>query len=313
MILIAGIPTEPPVKFVTDAAIATGIPYVLFNQREAHHYEMSLQYMNNQFQGFIRIGGQEYDLAKFTGIYMRMMEYYYLPEIKNKVFNYIGDALAEKSIAIHQQFLNWLEIASCRILNRPSDMLSNMSKPFQYQIISSSGLRIPPTCITSDEQVVLQFRTKYKNLIYKSISSARSIVQEFTQNKMKQLRKVRNLPTQFQQKLMGTNIRVHVVGETLFATKIETPVVDYRYAERENEKTNLLPVQLPKQIKKRCFKLSQTLNLPLCGIDLFRTMDGVYYCFEVNPSPGFSYYQANTGQDIASAIVTYLEYGKSEQ
>jgi glutathione synthase/RimK-type ligase-like ATP-grasp enzyme len=127
---------------------------------------------------------------------------------------------------------------------------------------------------------------------------------------MKQLHKVRNLPTQFQEKLQGSNIRVHVVGDALFATRIETPVVDYRYASRENEEAHLLPEQLPEHIQNQCFHISQVLHLPLCGIDLFLTIDGTYYCFEVNPSPGFSYYQANTGQDIASAIVRYLEYGK---
>jgi glutathione synthase/RimK-type ligase-like ATP-grasp enzyme len=49
----------------------------------------------------------------------------------------------------------------------------------------------------------------------------------------------------------------------------------------------------------------------LCGIDLKRSPDQEYFCFEVNPSPGYSYYQSNTGQDIASAIVRYLSQSKS--
>ena len=50
-------------------------------------------------------------------------------------------------------------------------------------------------------------------------------------------------------------------------------------------------------------QLSQRLELPLCGIDLKCTPDGDYYCFEVNPSPAYSYYQENSGHDIASAII----------
>jgi hypothetical protein len=30
------------------------------------------------------------------------------------------------------------------------------------------------------------------------------------------------------------------------------------------------------------------------------------YCFEVNPSPGFSYYEANAGQPISTAVAEYL-------
>jgi hypothetical protein len=36
------------------------------------------------------------------------------------------------------------------------------------------------------------------------------------------------------------------------------------------------------------------------------TQDNRVYCFEVNPSPAFSYYEANTGKPIAQAIAAYL-------
>ena len=44
----------------------------------------------------------------------------------------------------------------------------------------------------------------------------------------------------------------------------------------------------------------------LAALDLRRTPDGEWYCFEVNPSPGFTYYESNTGQPIAAAIAGLL-------
>lgn len=32
-------------------------------------------------------------------------------------------------------------------------------------------------------------------------------------------------------------------------------------------------------------------------------------CFEVNPSPGYAYHQANTGQPIAASLARYLDEG----
>jgi glutathione synthase/RimK-type ligase-like ATP-grasp enzyme len=52
--------------------------------------------------------------------------------------------------------------------------------------------------------------------------------------------------------------------------------------------------------------LAALLQLPLCGIDLRRCADGSYVCFEVNPMPAFSYYEANTGQPIARRLVEFL-------
>ena len=36
------------------------------------------------------------------------------------------------------------------------------------------------------------------------------------------------------------------------------------------------------------------------------TPDNQVYCFEVNPSPGFSYFEAHTEQPIANAVARYL-------
>jgi glutathione synthase/RimK-type ligase-like ATP-grasp enzyme len=284
----------------------------LFNQRQAHLYQLSLKYEQNIFSGILQINGQEYDITQLKGIYIRLMDSHLLPEVQNKVFNYIGEAAAQKSALIHQQLMAFIEVSACRILNRPWDMLSNLSKPYQSQLIAAAGFAIPPTCITNSPQVVLDFQKKQGQLIFKSISSVRSIVKELDESRMKTLNRIKYLPTQFQKKLTGTNIRVHVVGDVLFATKVESEIVDYRYAGRENATVNLTPFELPPAIEKKCFNVAERLHLPLCGIDLFHTDKGKYYCFEVNPSPGYSYYQQSTGQDIAPAIVKWLYFGSAK-
>ena len=55
------------------------------------------------------------------------------------------------------------------------------------------------------------------------------------------------------------------------------------------------------------------LNLPLCGIDLKVTPEGIYYCFEVNPSPAYTYYEEQTGQPIAQAIIDYMTNGTGKR
>jgi glutathione synthase/RimK-type ligase-like ATP-grasp enzyme len=124
--------------------------------------------------------------------------------------------------------------------------------------------------------------------------------------KLNELDKVRYLPTQFQAFVPGTNIRVHIVGSEVFATEIRSDATDYRYASRDGLDVEMTPIDLPPVIAARCVSLSRVLDLPLCGIDLKCTPDGEYYCFEVNPSPAYSYYQESTGQDMATAIVKYL-------
>jgi glutathione synthase/RimK-type ligase-like ATP-grasp enzyme len=105
---------------------------------------------------------------------------------------------------------------------------------------------------------------------------------------------------------------VHVVDSEIFATRIESQAVDYRYAQSQvGQSADLWACDLPHDTAQRCIALARALELPFAGIDLKITPQREVYCFEVNPCPGFSYYEASTGQPIAAAVAQYLIGGTS--
>lgn len=61
-----------------------------------------------------------------------------------------------------------------------------------------------------------------------------------------------------------------------------------------------------KEKDTRCIALARRLNLPLAGIDLRCTPEGRHVCFEVNPSPAFSFYERRAGLPIARTMARYL-------
>ena len=63
---------------------------------------------------------------------------------------------------------------------------------------------------------------------------------------------------------------------------------------------------LPIDVAERCFALARALGLHLAGLDLRRTPDGEWFCFEVNPSPCFTYYEHHTGHPIAATLAAFL-------
>jgi glutathione synthase/RimK-type ligase-like ATP-grasp enzyme len=292
MILFCGIPSEPPLAMAIAAAKRKGYPFAVLNQRDSHLADLRLSTRRQMVDGTLWIGGVEYPLGEFTGAYTRLMDWRQLPT-KN-----------EHTRQVYEGVSAWLELATCRVFNRAAAMATNCSKPFQTQLIAKAGFLIPPTLVTNDADEVRHFQERWPRLIYKSTSSIRSIVQELAPDAS--LASLRNLPTQFQAFIPGVNIRVHVVGERVFATEVSTEATDYRYAGRSNEAVQMRPLRLPAGIRSQCVALSAALNLPLCGIDLKRTPEGEYYCFEVNPSPAYSYYQDQTRQPIATALVDYL-------
>ena len=97
----------------------------------------------------------------------------------------------------------------------------------------------------------------------------------------------------------------------LFATEVLSDGADYRYAERENKQRTMRAVELEPGLQIRCLNLAKELGLSLSGIDLRRTPDGAYYCFEVNTSPGFTFFENYTGQRIGDALADLLCAGRA--
>ena len=74
--------------------------------------------------------------------------------------------------------LCWAELTLALVVQRPSAMASNNSKPYQSNLIRSQGIDIPETLIRTHEQAVLEFWKKHRKIIYKSLSGFRSIVSQ---------------------------------------------------------------------------------------------------------------------------------------
>jgi hypothetical protein len=67
-------------------------------------------------------------------------------------------------------------------------------------------------------------------VVYKSTSGARSIVEEVDAAALARLDDIRWCRVQFQAYVEGVDVRVHVVGHRVFATRVASDAADYRYA-----------------------------------------------------------------------------------
>ncbi len=306
MILFAGIPSEPPLALAIEAAQRASLPYVVFNQRQTRACELAIESTDQHLRGCLWTEGRSWHLDEFSGIYARLMDPSVLPESRPPSDRATHPDAVEKALFLHEALNDWLEIAPGRIVNRPSAMASNSSKPYQTQLIAQYGFLIPPTLVTNDPALVEAFHAQHRRVIYKSTSAHRSIVTEWHPRGSDELKKVRTLPTQFQALLVGMNVRVHVIGDRVFASEILTDALDYRYAHRDGHDNHMRPLELPGNIAEQCAVMTGALGLEFSGIDLLRTCDDQWYCFEVNTSPGYSYFQEQTGQPISEALVARL-------
>jgi glutathione synthase/RimK-type ligase-like ATP-grasp enzyme len=312
MILLAGIADERPLALVAEALEAIGADHRVFDQRRFDAADLTLEISDadggGAIGGTLRLEGESIPLAAITAIYMRLMEDRFLPgiaELPN------ASAARVRCGRLHELLHCFADVAPGRVLNRPTDSASNHSKPYQAQAIRTAGFDIPETLITNDVAVAREFIERAwsegGSVIYKSVSGVRSIVQRVDQQDLQRLERIRWCPTQFQRFVAGTDIRVHVVGTSVLAASIVSDATDYRYAAREiGVEPDIVACELDADLRAKCIALAERLNLPLAGIDLRRTPEGRHVCFEVNPSPAFSFYEQRAGLPIAACVARYL-------
>lgn len=292
---------------VHNALQRLGQRVIFFDQREVLQSELELR-LDTEIEGKLRIGQRVVEIEGIDAVYMRLYSTEQLPVLReldrrSPSFSY-ANAVVDALIA-------WTELTPILVVNRSSAMESNGSKPYQMRLIHEHGFEIPDTVITTDPDVAREFWEKHGSVIYKSISGVRSIVAKLTPRHAERLRLVRWCPTQFQEFIAGKDYRAHVVGNEIFTSEISSTAEDYRYARKLGMTAEVRSYVLPVDVADRCRSMAHSLGLDVAGIDLRRHPNDKWYCFEVNPSPAFSYYQNATGQPIDTAIAQLLISGKS--
>ena len=307
MILLWGMDGDGPMDAVRHALDEAGEPYCFANQRYAELLRVQLGInTHGHATGKLTLGRQHFALEDIHAFYLR-------PYATNEVTVGLTPMQAQRANMVDGQLSVFADLCAGCVLNRPQAMASNQSKPYQLDIIQQHGFEVPATLITTDPDAARNFWEQHGDVIYKSISGTRSIVRRLQRDETERLGSVANAPTQFQAYVSGRDIRVHVIGSLCHATAIHSGADDYRYAQRQGNTTDLIAVELPHHIEEQCVHLSHTLGLQLSGIDLRHSPDGRWFCFEVNPSPAFTYYEENTGQPLSAAVARLLHLTNSRQ
>ena len=200
------------------------------------HDDLLLEVGPSEVTCLARIADEVVDLDDAQGVYARPLG--------------IGDSARSREFSAG--FTAWLDLADTLVVNRPHSMRSNSSKPFQSQLIADAGFAVPDTLVSNDPDEVRAFAALHGRVIFKSTSGIRSIVRELDAEHLARLEGVRALPTQFQAYIEGVDRRVHVVGEEVFATKMDTDAIDYRYASRDAAEVSHEPVELDEATAARC-------------------------------------------------------------
>lgn len=296
-VLLLGIASEPPVRAVAEALARRATPHVVVDQRDLLAGDCHTWLTRSGVGGVLEVDGEQVRLEGVPGVYTRLTSWGELPALS------ADPGLLHRARQLHLALEAWLESTPATVVNRTSVNDTNNSKPYQTLLIREH-FDVPATLVTNDAGELARFREEFGEVVYKSVSGERSIVTRLTDEDLARADALAHCPVQFQEYVPGVDVRVHVVGAEVFANRVDSQAVDYRYDATGS--TRIRPVDLGAAVARECRHLAARLGLHLAGIDLRLAADGRTVCFEVNPSPAFTVYEDSPAGPVADALARHL-------
>lgn len=199
-------------------------------------------------------------------------------------------------------------------------------KSLQLKFAREAGLNIPDTLISNDPERVLSFcKNNGGCIVVKNFFPALwvdiekghkiSMTKLIDTNTIEINRlSIRFCPSIFQRYIKKKyEIRIVVMGETMFSGKIDSHFddsmfVDWRNAQNHGIKFPLEPILIPDSIANKIVKFMKSMNLVFGCIDLIYSNDESYYFLEVNPFGQFLWMEmTNSEFPLLTAFCDFLE------
>lgn len=198
------------------------------------------------------------------------------------------------------------------------------AKLHQLTMARHAGFLVPETCITSDPLALRRFIEQHGEIIIKSMSRFsgydevagvyyRFYARRVCNDEISSYKGLEYGPVIAQTCIEPAfDIRVTVVGEKVFATKLEhgdisgERVRDWHITD-QGRGLVLSSFRLPKAIQLQCLALVRSLGLRYGAIDLVKGKDGAYWFIEINPNGQWAFVEQETGQPIGREIARLLE------
>ena len=198
----------------------------------------------------------------------------------------------------------FMQGTSIRWINSWQAYQFHKEKPLQLRQVQQLGVRIPKTLIGNDPIAIREFAHHHENVIFKPVCGGahtkRLEPEHLTPERLEFA--LRLAPIALQEYIPGTNLRVYVIGNALYAAEIRSDAVDFR----ADQQAPILPITIPEAIQQYCYQIARVLGLAWTAIDWRLTPDGEFVFLEANPSPMFIHFERQTQYPITQALIDLL-------
>jgi len=297
-ILVAGYQADRTISHTTARLAARGIPFKVLDLAQYLQAATVVQHPQCALSARIVLDGLTLDFDLYSAAYVRLIELREHRLLPREV----AISVRRKMAALEQFFVE----LPMRVINRPGGRQSNSSKPFQLVELHAAGFRVPRSYSTNmPDAPGLADLISIGQVVYKSNSAMRSVVDRAGRSHLHRLAHLPNCPVLFQDYIAGPDVRVHLVGPRVFGQQIRAKVVDYRYP-GPLDRVEYQSLDVPHEIAVLCQRFAEAEGLGFMGFDFKIAHDGTWYCLEANPMPGYDAFDERSDHRIADALIDEL-------
>jgi hypothetical protein len=198
----------------------------------------------------------------------------------------------------------WLDGVPGLVVNRWRGGIHNGSKPLHEAVLCEFGFNVPESITTSDLGEILAF-VRRGPAISKPICGVRADAIIVTEDDFTGFEPTAG-PVHLQRVVTGTDARIHVIGKEIVAQRVRADATDYR---RAGAIGDMLLFDPPPELQKLMVEGTRGIGLEFAGWDFKIDDDGVFWCLEANPMPGYSPYDDCCEGAISRALFRHLAAG----
>ncbi|MFE9331871.1 ATP-grasp ribosomal peptide maturase [Streptomyces sp. NPDC006925] len=206
-------------------------------------------------------------------------------------------------------------LPNCRYVNHPLSNRAAEHKPLQLAVAQRLGLVVPPTLISNDLEAIRSFITEHAPVVFKTLRwtpyrrtngvGLTTWTEPVSVDDVDE--RVTVVPHLFQAQVPKVaDVRVVVVGQKVFAVRIDSDLLDWR---ADYSALTYTPMTLPAAVEKALTAHLDHFGLASGSYDLCITRDDDLHWLELNPNGQWGWLEDETGLPIAAAFADLLEQG----
>lgn len=299
--------------------------------------DVSVEYLISKFRehsmDYLRINSEDLDLMNFEvdpaghiKCFAENQEYDF-SSVKSVVFKRIPTKYNNPSGDENSAYLNnerkhffeglYMTFEHAKWVNPMFATQIAERKIYQLKIASSLGLSIPKSIITNKLETAISFLQAQPKTIIKPISNGLQVLKnkvysiyttEITAQSFRELELAETFstPVFLQEQIPNKHdIRVTIVGQTLFAVRIskESTDVDWR---KPGISKNYQVVTLPESLINKLLNLTFKFRMIYSAIDLIETPSGDFIFLEINPVGEWVWLEHELGLNISEKLILEL-------